>query len=249
MNDNIGVNRRLLACDYAVRGLRSFVTVASCVALCVGVGACGNPQNTPTPTSDVVDSPYNYELPGAGQKKAESLNAYIDQILSYPETSDKAREILERAKANGGVSVSDYEQSWMDYKQCMIDRGYQGIVLIKYPNGMYAEPAHRKGTDAQELKLNEDMLACMTDLDPVDLVFGMQQGNPSLYANVSEAIVDCFRRNDLVPKDFTARQYSLEQQENPEDRSYDVYDMEIRACEVANNVFSTYIGDEIAELY
>ncbi|WP_205832698.1 hypothetical protein [Bifidobacterium oedipodis] len=244
-----------------LRLLKSVAAMVCCLMFCVGFCSCStnaasdnnkaNAANDASADSNssTADSSQDYELPGAGQKKAESLNAYIDQILSYPETSDGARAVLERAKAEGGVSISDYEQAWMNYKQCLTDRGYKQIILIKYPNGMYDEAAHAAGTDAQEQKYHEDTIACSADLGPVDLVYGVQQGNPNLFSNTNEAIVDCLKRNDLVPKDYDAKAYALDKQKELDDRSYDVYDMEVRACEVANNVLTSYPSDPIEHLY
>ncbi|TPF86108.1 hypothetical protein BW13_07825 [Bifidobacterium sp. UTCIF-37] len=237
---------------------RFFAAICALVML-VAVGGCSNEKSdgsgsTGTDSSAVDNEGQSgdqldedYELVGSGQKKADSLNAYIDQILSYPETSDSAREILTRAKANGGVTVSDYERTWMNYKQCLLDKGYKEIILNKYPNGIYEEAAYyANGTPSQIQKFDQDRQLCFKDVGPVNEVFSMQQGNPNLAANVNEAIVDCLHRNNLVPKEYTAKQYAAERAEGDlKAFSINVKDPGVRGCEVANSVFASYPVDKL----
>lgn len=42
------------------------------------------------------------------------------------------------------------------------------------------------------------------------MVYGMQQGNPDLYSNINEAIVDYLKKNHVVPKEYSAEQYAQE---------------------------------------
>ncbi len=197
---------------------------------------------------DTEDSNDISAVPGEGSRLAGSLDEYIDALIADTEwTTEYEREVLERAKANGGVSVTDYEQTWSRYKQCMLDKGYKEIILIKYPNGMYREASYRGGTEQQMAKYHNDANICMADVGAVAQVYQMQIGNPALFSNMNEAIVDCFRRNSLVPLTYTAQQYAQERIDN--EYTIDRQDMEIRGCEVANGLVAGYPGDPVEELW
>ena len=196
---------------------------------------------------DTEDSNDISAVPGEGSRLAGSLDEYIDALIADTEwTTDYEREILERAKANGGVSVTDYEQTWSRYKQCMLDKGYKEIILIKYPNGLYHEAPYQEGTTLQMAKHDQDMQTCMADVGAVAQVYQMQIGNPTLFSDKNEAIVDCFRRNNLVPLTYTAQQYAQERAEG--EYTIDRQDMEIRGCEVANGLFASYVDDPVEQL-
>lgn len=119
------------------------VRIMSALVCAAWLCSCSGCSEVSDQTASGGDAP---QIMNKGARKADSMSSFIDQILSYSETTDKAREVLERAKANGGISVSDYENAWASYKQCMLDKGYREILLIKYPNGMYDEAMHAKGT-------------------------------------------------------------------------------------------------------
>ncbi|KAB7790261.1 hypothetical protein [Bifidobacterium leontopitheci] len=227
----------------------TLAAVACCVALVAGLAGCGSAGSRKSERrSGVSGQEYvGHQLSGLGGKRAESLDAFIDQRIAAAEEkgSEKAVEVLKRAKANGGVSASDYEALWMGYKQCMLDRGYKEIILIKYPNGMYDEaPYYGTGTPEQEDKHTTDMGSCITDTLLVDEVYGMQVGNVNLYSNPSEAIVDCMHRNGAAPMSHTVNDYVNDKATgDPNKASINVRDIKVRECEVANNWFSSYDDD------
>ena len=149
---------------------------------------------------DTEDSNDISAVPGEGSRLAGSLDEYIDSLIADTEwTTDYEREILERAKANGGVSVTDYEHTWSRYKQCMLDKGYKEIILIKYPNGLYHEAPYQEGTARQMAKHDKDMQTCMADVGAVAQVYQMQIGNPTLFSDKNEATIprSSTRRNGL----------------------------------------------------
>ena len=80
-----------------------------------------------------------------GQKLAASLSEWIEQRESQGNIAESQKTILDKAKSTGEISTSDYEKAWSDYRQCMIDKGYKEIKLIKYPSGLYAEAGHKQG--------------------------------------------------------------------------------------------------------
>lgn len=235
------------------RGIRMLIS-AICGLLVVWLLAgCGQSrsQEQPHPPDTSDDEITQYQLTGLGEKRAESMDAFIDSLIKDPTTTDKAKTILQRAKHNGGaMSVTDYEQSWADYKQCMLNRGYKEIILIKYPNGVYREASIYGGTPEQEAKYREDMPDCMKDLFPLIELYGAQIGNPNLYSNKSEAIVDCMRRNGAVPVSYTANDYAVDKaKDDPDKATIDVRSTKVRECEVANNWFSSYPGDPVEHLW
>ncbi|KAB7790258.1 hypothetical protein [Bifidobacterium leontopitheci] len=229
----------------------TLAAVVCCAALSVGLAGCGSAGSRKSERrSGASEQEYiDYQLAGLGEKRAESLDAFIDQRIVFAEKrgSEKAVEVLKRAKANGGVSASDYEALWMGYKQCMLDRGYKEIILIKYPNGMYNEAAYYfNGTPEQEQKFWDDQDECMKNVNPVDEVYGMQVGNVNLYSNPSEAIVDCMHRNGAAPMSYTVNDYVNDKATgDPNKASINVRDIKVRECEVANNWFSSYNEDPL----
>lgn len=224
-------------------GIVRIMFMLVCAVWLCGCSGCSEASEQTTPGGDAP------QIMNKGARKADSMSSFIDQILSYPETTDKAREVLERARENGGISVSDYENAWADYKQCMLDKGYREILLIKYPNGMYDEAMHTRGTHEQESKYDDDKAICSADLNPINMVYGMQQGNPDLYSNINEAIVDCLKKNHVVPKGYTAEQYAQEQMDGPDSFTYDVKNPKVRGCQVANKSFVYYEDDPVEHLW
>ena len=246
----------------SVRRWRLLLVVSVCALLTLGCVACAGERSaseTPEPPdsgqtlnddeiSNGESSGGSVAVPGEGSRLAGSLDEYIDSLIADTEwTTDYEREILERAKANGGVSVTDYEQTWSRYKQCMLDKGYKEIILVKFPNGIYHEASYRGGTERQMAKYHKDVNICMADVGAVAQVYQMQIGNPTLFSDKNEAIVDCFRRNNLVPLTYTAQQYAQERAEG--EYTIDRQDMEIRGCEVANGLFASYVDDPVEQLW
>lgn len=201
----------------------------------------------------------------SGERLASSLDAYIglmtdraraDRELTELDPSGEATrrtvETLERARRDGGVSLSDYENAWSDYRQCMLDRGYKQIVLLRQSNGVYTEAAHEAGTAAQEERYNQDMLACsVLHVGYVDAVYTVQVANPDLYANNYEGALDCLRRGGLAPKDYSMEDFRYDLFEAParEDLTVDIYSYQAASCLVANNIKVTYDGAPTEDLY
>lgn len=186
------------------------------------------------------------------EKLAPSMQTYARQLLEEkdPEwvVSQKQREVVEEVAETGRVSVGDYERSWNDYKQCMVDKGYKEIILEDYSNGMHAEAPHKTGTDAQEQQYGEDRHDCsMENVNYVNLLFGLQQGNPGLLANESEAIVSCLRREELVPASYTAEQFDKELSEGI--YSFDEASAASRSCQIANGGQSVDSDTEVETLW
>lgn len=199
---------------------------------------------------------------GVGEKAASSLSEYIEQSIRMLESSQQLKEfdpsgdasrrilkVLERAKSQGGVSVSDYESAWADYKQCMVDRGYEDIKLIKEPNGIYKEAPHRAGTEEQNARYGQDMLECGTlTYATIADVYKMQIGNPNLYKNQYEGALDCLRRNDVAPKGYTMDdlRFDLYEAASKDELTLDIYKPEASQCLVANDI-TVFSEDSVTE--
>ena len=116
-----------------------------------------------------------------GQKLAASLSEWIEQRESQGNIAESQKTILDKAKSTGEISTSDYEKAWSDYRQCMIDKGYKEIKLIKYPSGLYAEAGHKQGTTIQESRYSDDSTECGDEyVADVQDVYGIIVGNPNL---------------------------------------------------------------------
>lgn len=187
------------------------------------------------------------------EKLASSLPAYIDSFLHMKDLSVYQRKVLNRAKKQGGVSRSDYEQAWSDYKTCMVEQGYAGIVILDYANGMKSEAAHQTGTDAQEHRYLKARWACENRYTSyINDIYGVQQGNPNLYADQKDGFVDCLKRNRLVPRSYSAKDYArqehaAESSGNNHSYSFDSADPAVKACQVANNMLETDAGTDTLE--
>ena len=223
----------------------ALLTIGIALTLC---GCGGERQSVPEP--DDADS----SVVGNGQKVAGSMEEYIDQALSWQTTTDKERKVLEQAKQDGELSVSDYEQAWSDFKSCMVERGYPPFELANY-NGIYDMPQlHFTGTQDEWERYKDDYDSCYFQISAIDAVYTMQVGNPNLYTDMHEAIADCLRREEAVPLDYTAedlRRESGNDQGNGENpyEYFDPKDPVFRGCKVANGWSSAYADDEGVDLW
>ncbi|OZG68896.1 hypothetical protein [Bifidobacterium eulemuris] len=247
-----------------MKGMIRFGAAAVAVMTLAGMSGCSQAADGGQTTADDVAGESRGKTSGGGasqnsgrdigsgatgEKLANSLDEYIDMFISnqFEPASDYEKTVMERAKADGGVTAADYEDAWSTYKSCMLDKGYKEIVLIKYPNGIYEEAVHYSGTDSQEEKYDADQASCFGNVNIVAEIYAVQQGNGSLLSNRDEAIVDCLRRNDLVPKDYTAEQYARERADG--ELSYDAQDMGVRGCQAANNSFVGFADDPVEKLW
>ena len=225
------------------RGIVASLVLITAIVLCSCGGEQQSAQSEPVPSAV-----------GDGQKIAGSLDEYIDQALSWETTTDKERKVLEQAKQDGELSVSDYEQAWSDFKSCMVERGYPPFELANY-NGIYDMPQlHFTGTQDEWERYKDDYDSCYFQISAIDAVYTMQVGNPNLYTDMYEAIADCLRREEAMPLDYTAedlRRESGNDQGNGENpyEYFDPKDPVFRGCKVANGWSSAYADDEGVDLW
>lgn len=228
--------------------------------LIMGLTGCSASQTASTDsdgstTSDFTnnDSRSSDGTPQQGARIASSFADYIDYWLKNPNLdpplSQQQRTVLETAKQSGELSISAYEQSWSQYKSCMLDKGYKEILLNRYSNGMLVEARHIGGTAKQEEKYGRDRNSCFnTYVMYIQDVFGTQKGNPNYYSSTAEGFVDCLKRNNLVDQQYTAEQYRQEAQAG-KGYSYDTTNAEARSCEVANYIFRSTENDPTEQLW
>ncbi|PAU69471.1 hypothetical protein B1400_0837 [Bifidobacterium italicum] len=142
----------------------------------------------------------------------------MNDTLSQP-MSEKQIAILKTALDHDGkVSKTDYDQAWSNYQQCIIDKGYAAPTSTMYANGIRGTitqtDVEGRGDDVFQ-KTQDDSSACrLSEYLYVDEMYRLSLGNPNLYSDRSEGLVDCLKRNQLVNPSYTAQQYEKEFEEN-----------------------------------
>lgn len=203
-------------------------------------GVTGNGEDSPSSP----DESANTSKDGASSEVfANSIEGYIDYYLAQPAIlSDYETTVLTKAREQGGVSVTQYEQAWSRYKQCMTDLGYKNVILDHLPNGLYQRVMSDTIPDqAKYDKAMRDDDDCYDDIAIIAQVYNAQIGNVHFYTDIDEGFIDCLRRNSLVPISYTADQYSEERAS--QQLSFNLNDPEVVGCAVANNYFYGYEGE------
>ena len=198
----------------------------------------------------------------SGERYASSLDEYVTQLLDRLDTDDQLaaidpdgsetahkRKVLQRVLAEGEMDVGEYESAWGGYRECLAGLGTQAN-LIKLPNGLYVEGGYRLGSDGVTVDEEDRMNCGILHTSYIDEVYRMQQGNPNLYLNPYEGALDCMRRGNLVPKGYTVDDlgHDLYEATGPQDLTVDVYDAQIAACLVANNIHVVPDGSPLVDM-
>ena len=226
-------------------------TCVLAVALSMLLAGCSINQDATGTSSDSVKSESSSENGSTGgQKLAPSLSEWVEQRESQGNIAESQKTILDKAKSTGEISTSDYEKAWSDYRQCMIDKGYKEIKLIKYPSGLYVEAGHKQGTTIQESRYSDDSTECGDEyVADVQDVYGIIVGNPNLYADQAQAVVDCLHRDSLVPKDYTVSRFNKEFSGTDGNTSFDMQNLQVRSCLVSNGYNVGYATDDTEQLW
>lgn len=214
--------------------IRFVTTLCIAAGLCVCLSACSGDGTGGQ--ADAQTGSQSEEKNGA--RLADSLQTYIERQLDQARSDDMVASeqiaALERAVSSGTVEISEYERAWSGYRQCMIDRGEPEPVLWHYSNGMYVQSAV-KGDDAEVSAFQTDSAQCQRQHTIyLNAVYGVQQGNPSLYEDQDEAVADCLRRDGIVPESYTADDLRDERASEEGVTSFDTTDMAARSCMVSN---------------
>lgn len=242
---------------------RQAMLMALLLSLCVPLGGCAAIQTqkgdgAPSRNDGATQS----MTANRGEKLASSMKEYIDQTMQDVEASRQLKEldptgeaterqlsVLRRAKEDGGVSVTDYETARSGYKQCMLDKGYKEIVLLKESNGAYKEAGHKGGTTEQNEQYNTDMLHCgILYSSAIDGVYKAQTGNPNLFKNPYEGTLDCLRRLKVAPKNYKLDdlEHDMFEAQSKDDLILDIYQPKVTSCFVSNGI-TAFNGDEPLE--
>ena len=127
---------------------------------------------------------------------------------------------------------------------------YKEIKLIKYPSGLYAEAGHKQGATIQESRYSDDSTECGDEyVADVQDVYGIIVGNPNLYADQAQAVVDCLHRDSLVPKDYTVSRFNKEFSGTDGNTSFDMQNLQVRSCLVSNGYNVGYATDDTEQLW
>ncbi|KFI48110.1 hypothetical protein [Bifidobacterium biavatii] len=223
------------------------LSVAFVLVVVSATAACSDAQDAKQAATN--------ETSAGGARIASSRSDYIEQLLqendkaTYP-MADSQLEMLKRALNNDGkISTSDYERSWSDYSQCIMDRGWSKPVLNHFPNGIIDNSGMNLGglTEQQHKQVMQDVIECSNLYTVgVDAVYGMQVGNPSLWQDLDQAIVDCLHKNNLVSKEYDADQYQKDFNNRGKGETVlNFDDMSVRGCLAANGSTLSNQSDEL----
>ncbi|WP_169171651.1 hypothetical protein [Bifidobacterium oedipodis] len=241
---------------YTPRKTRRFATALSLpIAIMVMLSACSSTvqpnssQSTASPHEDANASSQNSQQSEVapetdlGAQYAHSISEYIDYYLNQSAIiSEYEKTALEHAKQEGEVSVTAYESAWSTYKQCMTDKGYSNVIVDTLANGVHQRVASEMIDDTFTYnKALSDEAQCYADIDTIAQIYNAQIGNVNFYTNQDEAIVDCLRRNNLVPSDYTSS--TLNKERSSQQYSFNRDDINVVTCFVTNNYFYPREGE------
>ena len=82
-----------------------------------------------------------------------------------------------------------------------------------------------------------------------DPIYGGIVGNPNLYADQAQAVVDCLHRDSLVPKDYTVSRFNKEFSGTDGNTSFDMQNLQVRSCLVSNGYNMGYATDDTEQLW
>ena len=179
--------------------------------------------------------------PLEGERLADSMQGLIEDMLAKARADPAAAQsqigILQSAAETGVIDVSDYERSWADYRQCMVDLGNPEPKLIKYSNGIYHQAGYLGGGVTMEKFSDDQSTVCEPGyVMYVNNVYSAMQDNPELYADSAVGVVDCLRRHELVPMGYGVDDYR-EESRGSGDGTLDFDDPDVMSCQVANHEF------------
>lgn len=235
-------------------GVRGVMAVAAAVVLCLS-GCAGMPSadgpssggsaaaSGPTPSPEIITRE-------TSSRYASSLQEWTEKNLRFAKQSDKVSDrqiqILEESVRSGEVSTADYERAWSNYKQCVVGKGQPEPQLVKYPNGLYAQMGVTGGERKAGAFLSAAQACNTAEVLYVVMVYNAQVGNPGLYQDSDEQMVDCLHRAEFIPKSYTVDDYRRERRADA--FSFDKLDVNVRSCEVASNKAVLYDSDPVQDL-
>ena len=153
---------------------RQIITLLVCLFMALAPAACSSEDDT---SKDAADT-------AAVQEPSTGVTGNGEDSPSSPDESANtskdgaSSEVLTKAREQGGVSVTQYEQAWSRYKQCMTDLGYKNVILDHLPNGLYQRVMSDTIPDqAKYDKAMRDDDDCYDDIAVIAQVYNAQIGN------------------------------------------------------------------------
>ncbi|MBW3095437.1 hypothetical protein KIH75_08875 [Bifidobacterium sp. 64T4] len=212
-----------------MRKVLTAVAIAVCVGVCLsGCSAPGAAKNKGADSSASSSSSSSASAPQSAegsdrQHYASSLKAYAEWMLKSDDDirkdsnstqipmSDAQRDIINRAIAHEGkVSRADYEQSWMNFRSCIMNRGWTDPKPTAY-GGFYAVPSmNEEGmSKTQDEKLVSDLNFCsISENTNTDQLYRTQESNPELSTDSDQLLVNCLIQKKVAPTSYTKEQFS-----------------------------------------
>lgn len=120
-------------------------------------------------------------VPAPGGKLAASFVALVEECLASGTVTEFETQVLTRAKGRGTISQSDYETARDRYRECMANKGIT-TQERRYPNGIIHSTSPAPAPDE---------------------LYSVQQGNPDLFQDRSEAGAACLVREGIAPQSFS----------------------------------------------
>jgi hypothetical protein len=156
---------------------------------------------------------------------ANSLSEYFQRVLDTSNPSPDVRAVIERAISAGHMDPADYEAAHAAYAQCMTLHGFTPSFR-KTPEGYYIELPYQNVTDQQAF--DDAIETCSTDFYLIDIMYRVQQTNPSLLADRSLQAVQCLRRYGVVDATYSVDDFN-------EDKAastfpFDIYQVDANNC-------------------
>lgn len=165
---------------------------------------------------------------------APSLKALFDQALERDDLSDWDRAALQQASEEGQISQADYVEGMDLFDSCMQSAGFEftrttllnGVIEFQPPSGQVSADEINAQAKAQA--------ECYSSTNAVTQeLFRMQQANPDLLADFSQAAVNCLKEADVVGDEFTKDDFTDvfgSQKSDSEDYPFDVMDPRVQTC-------------------
>jgi len=159
------------------------------------------------------------------QTLAGSLTEYFQKVLDMANPSPDVRQVIERAIASGHLAATDYESAHAAYAQCMAQHGFEPSFR-KTPEGYYIELPYTNITDHQAL--NDADETCSSGFALIDIMYRVQQTNPSLVASQSLQAVQCLRRYGIVDASYSVDDFDRDR--GADTFPFDVYQTDANNC-------------------
>jgi len=151
--------------------------------------------------------------PNADQRIAASIADLIRADMKDPSAqqwSPRNRELLEQAVKLGEITLAMYDESALDYQQCIADLG-TSTNWVKKPDGMYSEdPPLDMDDTRREKSLHDAEICAAAGFAEIEAVFSLQLYNPGLYDDPFEAIYVCINSRGDYLHGITLEQFREE---------------------------------------